>query len=160
MDDANYIGWAQLPYNHLTNGPQGSGASGSANEGDETEDFSTPLARPQPKRKLKQARSQHIHGERVMIAADAVRLWSRLDEDIPSGPRNPEEGFGDEAIRIARRGREHARIAMERGQSSAQSNWRSMVRSCRHHDGDENELFDQYTQAVRNYVMRHDRRLQ
>jgi len=157
MADVGYGGWAQLPGNYTMTAQQ---AMYPNNEGDCITDYPTPLAKPQPKRKRKRAQDQHIHGERVMIAADAMRLWSRLDEDIPTGPRDPETGFGAEVIRIARRGREHTRIAMERGQASAQANWRSVVRSCRHHEGEEEELFDDYIHAVRNYVLRHDRRMQ
>ena len=157
MADVGYGGWAQLPGNYTTTAQQGMYPN---NERDCITDYPTPLANPQPKRKRKRAQDQHIHGERVTIAADAMRLWSRLEEDIPTGPRNPEEGFGAEVIRIARRGREHTRIAMERGQASAQANWRSVVRSCQHHEGDEGELFHDYIHAVRNYVLRHDRRMQ
>ena len=160
MADVEYTGWAQLPTNYPMNRQQESYPSGSANEGDGVADYPTPLAKPHPKRKRKRSQDRHIHGERVMIAADAMRLWSRLDEDIPTGPMGPEEGFGNEVIRIARRGRDHARIAMERGQASAHANWRSAVRSCQHHDGDEDELFHEYSHAVRNYVLRHDRRMQ
>ena len=160
MADVEYTGWAHLPTNYPMNMQQGPYPSGSANEGDGIADYPTPLAKPQPKRKMKQAQNQHIHRARVMIATDAMRLWSRLDEDIPTGPRDPEEGFGADAICVARRGRGHARVEMERGQASAQANWRSMVRSCRHRDGDENDLFDEYIHAVRNYVLRRDRRLQ
>ena len=91
MADVNYTGWAQPPNNHPMDGQQGPCPSGSSNEGDGIADFPTPLAKPHPKRKINQAQNQHIHGERVMIAADSMRLWSRLDEDIPSGPRNPAE---------------------------------------------------------------------
>ena len=136
MTDVGYGGWAQLP-THYPMHEYGPYPMGSADDGDGITDYPTPLAKPQPKRKRKYAQDQHIHGERVMIAADAMRLWSRLDEDVPTGPRDPEEGFGAEVIRIARRGRDHARIAMERGQASAQSNWRSVVRSSRHHGGSE-----------------------
>lgn len=116
--------------------------------------FPTPLAKPQPKRQRKRASDLHIHGERVMIAADAMRLWGRLDEDIPSGPRIPEDGFGANVVRIARRGRDRVRIAMERGPTSAQANWRSSHRTNRHHDGDD-DLYGEYTNAVNNYVRRH-----
>merc|ERR1712112_626502 len=105
MEDVNYSGRAQQPHNHPMDGQQGPWPSGSANEGDGIAGSPTPLAKPQPKRKVKQAQNQHIHGERVMIAEGAMRLWSRLDEDIPSGPRNPEAGFGVDVIRAARRGR-------------------------------------------------------
>ena len=122
--------------------------------------FTTPLARSQAKRQRKRAQGQHTHGERVVVAADAMRLWRRLGEDVPSGPRKPEEGFAYDAIRIATRGREHVQIAMERGPTSAQANWRSVVRTCRRREGDEDELFGEYRSAVRNYAHRHGRRLQ
>ena len=91
MADVNYTGWAQAPHNRPMDGQQGPCTSGSANGGDGIGDFPTPLAETQPKRKIKQAQNQHIHSERVTIAAGAMRLWGRLDEDIQSGPRNREE---------------------------------------------------------------------
>ena len=166
LADADPSGWERFPLptptNMQHNARQMELAAWDAERDrrtDDTEMFLTPLAKPQPKRKRKHVQEMHTHAERVMVAADAARLWARLDEDVPSGPRNPKEGFDNEVLRIASRGREHVRICMERGTTAAQPNWGSALRTCRHHGEDEEELFAEHRTAVHNYAQRHDRRL-
>ena len=153
MDDVESREWAQMPgdpHEYQPAHPHMLGCNMVAGFGPA---FPTPLAKPQPKRQRKRANGLHIHGERVMVAADATRLWHRLDEDIPIGPRNPDEGITADAIGIAKRGMGHARIAMERGPTPSQPNWRPVTRSNQRRGGHEEDLYHEYMCAVRNYII-------
>ena len=76
----------------------------------------------------------------MAVAADAMRLWRRLEEDRPIGPWGPVDGFADDVIRIAKKGRCHVQISMERGPTSAQSSWRSVMRSNQRRGGKEDDI--------------------
>ena len=115
---------------------------------------------PQPKTRKNKIQYLHTYGDRERIVGEAVRLWRRLDRVTPDGPRNPEEGFEEEVLSVARRGREYLQIPTARGQSSAQAKWRSMLRPNRYHGGTEENLYKEYTKAVRNYILRYDQRTQ
>ena len=160
LEDVGSMGWDRPPTNSTRHAQHGIWPTVGNHTYDGAVVCPTPLVQPQQRRQRQRAHDMYIQGERARIAADAMRLWGRLDKDIPSGPRNPEGGFGEEALLVARRGRDRTRFSMERGQASAQANWRSVIRPSRYNGGIEEELYNEYTQAVRNYIMRYDRRMQ
>ena len=86
---------------------------------------------------------------------EARRLWSRLDELFPTGPEDPEEGFGPGAIELARMGGIYIQIASEESTMKAWGYWMSIRRSLLHSGRDESEMFEDYVQAVAEYRKRH-----
>ena len=51
--------------------------------------------------------ADRVHGERVYDASNAIMLWRRLRvgrPSLPDHPRNPQGGFGDDAIALEKRG--------------------------------------------------------
>ena len=75
--------------------------------------WSTPVSQPEPKRRAKELANRRIHGARVVYAVGDLSLRNRLDEEHPTGPGNPTEGFNAMAIELARRGRDQVRMSVE-----------------------------------------------
>ena len=92
--------------------------------------------------------------------ADARRLWSRLCDLNPDGPEDPEMGFSDEVVRYARYGREYIRKALEQSTAKAWQWWRGIRRSLLQRGGTDQELFEEYDQAVLKYREMATRRMQ
>ena len=86
-------------------------------------------------------------------------MWTRLDEVNPVGPADPEEGGSMEVIEMARRGREAVKLAIEISVGRSQEYWRSKTRSKLAHGGEIVELYEEYDNAVRDYIRRHRERM-
>ena len=98
--------------------------------------------------------NRQVHGSRVVAAVDAMKLWDRLDDLNCITPVNPEEGFSQDAIDYAHRGRAIVKLAVEVSTLKAQEKWRSNVRSRIRHGGTEQDLFEEYNEAVAAYQRR------
>ena len=75
--------------------------------------ITTPLERPSPNQKAKNVDNAAKHGDMTRLYVSASQLWGRLDTDNPTEPQGPEEGFGEEVIEVAKRGRDHVRVGIE-----------------------------------------------
>ena len=118
------------------------------------------LPKPTAKSDAQKLRLEQAHGGRAQCVADARRLWSRLAELDPEGPEGPEAGFSDEVARYARYGREYIRKAPEQSTAKSRKRWRGIRRSHLQREGAEEELFEEYEQAVRKYRGSVNRRMQ
>ena len=67
---------------------------------------------------------------------------------------DPLEGVNPDAVEFAHRGWEIVRMAAEVSALKAQEKWRSMLRTKCKHGGVEEDLFDEYYQAVERYKAR------
>ena len=103
MADVDTAVWAQVPMVSPSASSPGNHTAAPVQDRADFPPFQTPLDKPVRKSKRNRSHGQYVHGERVMISADSMRLWSRPDEDRPTGPGCPEEGFADDVVRIARR---------------------------------------------------------
>ena len=122
--------------------------------------WNTPVAQPEPKRKAKTLTDRRTHGARVVAAVDAFNLWKRLDEENPIGPEDPTEGYSEEAMELALRGRNMVQLAVETTPAAAHAKWRSKLRTHAKHGGTEDQLWEEYRVAVRNYKRRRQEALQ
>ena len=93
------------------------------------------LPRPTAKRAIAHLRRNSAHGDRAKAVTEARRLWARLDESFPSGPEDPEEGFGPEEIELARMGKIYVQIALGESTTKAWKYWRSVRMSLLHNGG-------------------------
>ena len=112
---------------------------------------------PTPKQLAQRQKEHRTHGKRVYDTFQASQLWKRLDEEEPAPPvcpLNPEEGFDDDIIELAMRGRAVNKTAMDKTPSAAYMQWRSLVRLERKHNGPDADLkvlTQEYLEAVRDY---------
>ena len=118
------------------------------------------LPKPTVEKSGRSLRDQTVHGAKMQEIADAQRLWSRLDEHSPHGPNNPENGFIAIDVQLAQYGREYVRIGLEQTPAKAWMHWRSIRRAHFHFGGtSEDELYEDYRQAVKAYQLRHGSRM-
>ena len=87
------------------------------------------------------------------VKSDAMRLWARLDNPVYDSPINPEEGFSEEAILVAKRGR---RCTMEThflGSIQTKKRVRDYERSAKFYGNDEEQLkrLEEYPRALKSY---------
>ena len=122
--------------------------------------WATPVAKPEPKSKVENLKDRKTHGARVVAAVDALALWNRLDEEHPTGPEDPTEGFSPATIDLARRGRVQVAMSVETTPSSAYAEWSSEMRTQEKHGRPEEELYEEYRIAVENYRRRRQSALQ
>ena len=99
------------------------------------------LQKATSKKKAMGLNDRVIHGERIQKAADAQRLWSRLEEESPGGPYNPAPGFPDGVAQMAKYGMGYVRIALHETLAKAWARGRSVRRQCLHFGGTEEDLF-------------------
>ena len=121
-------------------------------------DWAPYLPRPTAKQAAKQLSQKHTHGSRIQGVANARRLWSRLEEDIPRGPANPATGFSAEEAQYAKYGREYIRTVLEQTTTRAWQYWRPIRRAQIHGGGDEEDISEDYYAAVRQNKERQRRR--
>ena len=77
----------------------------------------------------------------------------------PNGPVDTESGFNATVVQFAKYGREYVKIGLEQSPAKAWSHWRSTLRAHLHFGGErESELYEDYNQAVRAYMLRHEGR--
>ena len=89
-----------------------------------------------------------------MIAEVAQRMRSRLGDNAPKGPMGPEVGFSEADAAVAKRGSDRARQSLHLGTTQAYAQWTSLTRAHTKHDGDIEDLYDEYRQAAHSYIQR------
>ena len=115
------------------------------------------LPKPTAKKAVHQLRNQTKHGDRVRDIADAQRLWGRLDDHDQNGPEDPLEGFSEAVIEYAKLGREYVQMALETSTTQAWKWWRSQRRAHVNTGKDEEELYEEFREAIRQYRLRRGR---
>ena len=78
-----------------------------------------------------------------------------MDDLEPDGPFGPTEGFSAEVVQFAKMGRIYIQIALEETTTKAWAYFRSIRRAQRHSGRDDEELYAEYYEAVRDYQRRH-----
>ena len=66
---------------------------------------------------------------------EALRLWRRIDQPTDDQPRGPESGFSEDAIAMAKRGRQCAAESVACGSARARRAIRHYERIARKHGG-------------------------
>ena len=85
---------------------------------------------PTPKAVTDRREAARKHGERVYDASNAIILWRRLAQPRPTPPthpRDPLEGFDNDAIMLAKRGHHLALKAAGESSAAAHNQWRPYV---------------------------------
>ena len=122
--------------------------------------WSTPIAKPGPQRRAEELANARIQGTRAVEAVDSIALRNRLDEEHPTGPEAPTEGFSAMAIEPARRGREQVRTSVETRPAITYAKWRSLLRTQGKHGLPEEEAYDHYEDAATKYICRRRNEMQ
>ena len=91
-------------------------------------------------------------GDHREVKSDAMRLWSRLGNPVYDSTFNPEDGFSEEAVLVAKRGR---RCTMEThflGIIQTKKRVRDYERSAKYYGNDEEQLkrLEEYPKALRS----------
>ena len=100
------------------------------------------------------------NGPRVYDSYNACALWKRLDIPEPAPPENPlfpEQGFDDDAIDLAKRGRMSTQKSTDTTPEKAHAQWMSYVMLERKENGpnaSSDPLTCGYQEAVRAYMER------
>ena len=72
---------------------------------------------------------------RMSAYRNAQKLWGRLDSNIPAVAGDPTIGYGELAIEIAIRGRQHVLEGIGRGSRTAFKNWRETIENAKRQGG-------------------------
>ena len=116
--------------------------------------------KPAPKSVGKQRESARKRGQRVGDSFNAFTLLKRLgapEPTPPERPSNPEDGFDDDAIGVAKRGRMVAQKSMDTTPAQAHAQWGSYVRLERERNGPDaslDHLTREYREAATAYKER------
>ena len=94
--------------------------------------------KPTPKATANQEEARRKHGRRVFDSFNSFTLRKRLgapEPAPPEHPRSPEEGFGEDAIELATRGRIIAQKSMDTTPAQSYAQWISYGRPERQKNG-------------------------
>ena len=87
---------------------------------------STYMGGPTPKATAARRDADRKNGERIYDSHNALTVWRRLSQPRPAppeNPRNPLAGFDDDAIELAKLGRDISRKAAEAPPAAAHIQW-------------------------------------
>ena len=109
------------------------------------------------KKAAKIANDDRTYARLVHDSAGALNLWGGLQEQVPSKPTGPEIGFDDEAIELAKRGREISQRSVDVSPAVGPSQWGFHRRTHGRLDGQNSSmdpLYQAYYVDVERYVVR------